>query len=327
MIGRIMDPYLTLGVPKGCNREEVKEAFRVQAQHAHPDRGGEDESFIRLRTAYEQILAELDQELDPYAAKAARAPRDARRPVPPGSRAVGDTYESWFRHIAVQADRSHSGWRSPRIRTIGMMILLGIIVVSLAAFLIVWVPAPDGSLPRADSPVQPAAGAAEPEPVRAPIRLATLPRAERRWQQPPAHRPDFFVIPYDAILYFAPVEGHRGEATEFGIVTSQGDLIPIFTGLPGRPNPAGEVEIGPVSAGSRLRIYLKRNGSWVFSDAGSSKPSIESFSDRDDSLGGGGSIIERTRPATWVLHLDDVDSTDDDDEDVLIQIRLEPIED
>jgi hypothetical protein len=324
MIGRVMDPYLTLGLPKACNRDELKEAFRARIQHAHPDRGGEDESFIRLRTAYEQILAELDQELD---ARAARAPRDASRPVPPGSRVVGDTYESWFRHIAVEADRSHSGWRSPRIRTIGMMILLGIIVVNLTAFLIVWAPAPDGSLPSADSPVEPAAGLAEPDAVTAPIRLATLPLADRRWQQRPAHLPDFFVIPYDAILYIAPVEGHRGETSEFGIVTSQGDVIPIFTGLPSRPKPAGEIEIGPVSAGSRLRIYLKKNGSWVFSDAAFSKPSIESFSDRDHSLGGGGSIIERTSPATWVLHLDDVGSTDDDDEDVFIQIRLGPIQD
>ena len=135
-----MDPYVTLGVPKGCNREEVKEAFRVRAQYAHPDRGGEVLSFIELRTAYEQILAELDQDLDPNAAprKSAGDPRDEGRPMPPGSRFVGETYASWFRHVAVQADRGQSVWSSPRIRAIGIMILLGLIIVNLTAFWMIW---------------------------------------------------------------------------------------------------------------------------------------------------------------------------------------------
>src|SRR5580700_1059041 len=110
MIGRVMDPYLTLGVPKGCNREEVKEAFRVRVQYAHPDRGGEVESFIRLRTAYEQVLAELDQDLDPDAARPTIASEDGSRPVPSGSRVVEETFEAWFRHVAVQADRGQSRW-------------------------------------------------------------------------------------------------------------------------------------------------------------------------------------------------------------------------
>ena len=56
-----MDPYRTLGVPRGCTREEVKAAFRARVPLAHPDRGGEDGTFIQLRAAYEQILAELDR--------------------------------------------------------------------------------------------------------------------------------------------------------------------------------------------------------------------------------------------------------------------------
>ena len=320
MIGRVMDPYLTLGVPKGCNREEVKEAFRVRVQYAHPDRGGEDESFIRLRTAYEQILAELDQDAGSNAANPARAPRDEGRPARPGSKVEGETYESWFRHVAVQADRRESAWQSPRIRTIGMMILLAVIVVNLTVFLTIR--APVGPPRIADDPAEPADKRAEPDPAPGPIRRASNPLTERRWQQPPAYPPDFFVIPYNAILYIAPVEGHRGDATEFGIVTSQSDVLPIFTGLPSRPNPAVEVEVGPVAAGSKLRIYLKKNGSWAFSDAAPSRQGDESFSDRDNSLGGRGSIIERTGQATWVLHLDDIGSIDDDDEDILIQIRL-----
>jgi DnaJ domain len=81
-----MDPYQILGVPRGCTREEVKRAFRATAWRAHPDRGGEDGSFIRLLSAYRQILDELDRNPRPSAPNPARAPRKARPPVPPGRR-------------------------------------------------------------------------------------------------------------------------------------------------------------------------------------------------------------------------------------------------
>jgi hypothetical protein len=63
-IGRAMNPYQILGIAKDCTREEAKEAFRVRAYHAHPDRGGETKTFIRIRRAYEQILADLDRQAD-----------------------------------------------------------------------------------------------------------------------------------------------------------------------------------------------------------------------------------------------------------------------
>jgi len=71
-----MDPYRILGVARGCTREEVKEAFRAKVPSAHPDRGGEDLTFIQLRAAYEQILAELDRRPRPNTNWPARVPRD-----------------------------------------------------------------------------------------------------------------------------------------------------------------------------------------------------------------------------------------------------------
>jgi hypothetical protein len=56
-----MDPYLALGVRRGCSRAEAKAAFRARAWYAHPDRGGEDADFVRLSAAYNQIIAELPQ--------------------------------------------------------------------------------------------------------------------------------------------------------------------------------------------------------------------------------------------------------------------------
>jgi hypothetical protein len=62
---RAMDPYRTLGVPIGCTRAEVKEAFRARVLFAHPDHGGEDSTFIQLRAAYMQIMEELDRRPTP----------------------------------------------------------------------------------------------------------------------------------------------------------------------------------------------------------------------------------------------------------------------
>src|SRR5262245_38808160 len=56
LIGRIMDPYQTLGLAPGCTRDQVKEAFRAKVWRAHPDRGGAEQPFIELCAAYKQLL-------------------------------------------------------------------------------------------------------------------------------------------------------------------------------------------------------------------------------------------------------------------------------
>jgi DnaJ-like protein len=80
----MMDPYHTLGVRRGCTRDEVKEAFRAMAWRAHPDRGGEELSFIRLCTAYKQILKEVERSPSSGTRKPSRVPRNRRPPKPSG---------------------------------------------------------------------------------------------------------------------------------------------------------------------------------------------------------------------------------------------------
>jgi hypothetical protein len=66
---------------------------------------------------------------------------------------------------------------------------------------------------------------------------------------------------------------------------------------------------------------------WAFSHDTKSKEASEAFQDRDNSLRNNGSVVEKTGPSTWVLHLDDLGllgDGDDDDNDVLIEIRLVP---
>jgi len=140
----------------------------------------------------------------------------------------------------------------------------------------------------------------------------------------------FFTVPYDATLYLAPLGGDAGAVTEFGLGTSPANAVSIFTGLPGNPIPPGEVEIGFFAAGTALDFYEKTDWGgtlWAFSADTVSDASRCAFMDLDNSLGYGGSIVEQISLTTWTLHLDDAGSYtfDDDDNDVLIQLRLAPI--
>ena len=91
-----MDPYLTLDVSRDCTRDEVKEAFRSKAQHAHPDRGGEELTFIQLRAAYNQILVELDR----------RPSRGTTRsPIPPDPGDTQEAYSAWLNRVSAVSMR------------------------------------------------------------------------------------------------------------------------------------------------------------------------------------------------------------------------------
>ena len=70
----LMDPYHTLGVLKGCTREEAKDAYRAMAWQMHPDRGGEEQAFIQLDAAYKQVLEDLDRFPSNPAGNAPRSP-------------------------------------------------------------------------------------------------------------------------------------------------------------------------------------------------------------------------------------------------------------
>ena len=148
---------------------------------------------------------------------------------------------------------------------------------------------------------------------------------------PPVAQP-FFVVPYDATLYLQSVGGTGGATTEFGMGTSMTDAVAYFTNLPHNPVPSPEVQVGPVTANTSLNFYMKTlfGGTtyWAFSDLYTTDPaSITAFSDTNHSFSPTGNIVVQTSPTTWVLHLDDAASykVDDNDNDVLIQIRLAPL--
>lgn len=50
-----MDYYKILGVPRGASEEEIKKAYRKLAMTHHPDRGGDEETFKKIKEAYEKL--------------------------------------------------------------------------------------------------------------------------------------------------------------------------------------------------------------------------------------------------------------------------------
>lgn len=52
----VTDPYDILGVARDAGEEQIKVAYRKRAKAAHPDSGGDTETFSQLQKAYELLL-------------------------------------------------------------------------------------------------------------------------------------------------------------------------------------------------------------------------------------------------------------------------------
>ena len=50
-----MDYYSTLGLKRGASEDEIKKAYRKLAMKHHPDRGGDQNKFKEISTAYEAL--------------------------------------------------------------------------------------------------------------------------------------------------------------------------------------------------------------------------------------------------------------------------------
>jgi len=50
-----MDYYKTLGISRGASEDEIKKAYRKLAMKHHPDRGGNEAEFKRIKEAYEAL--------------------------------------------------------------------------------------------------------------------------------------------------------------------------------------------------------------------------------------------------------------------------------
>ena len=50
------DYYAILGVSQGATPDEIRKAFRAKALQHHPDHGGDEQSFRRLKEAFEYLI-------------------------------------------------------------------------------------------------------------------------------------------------------------------------------------------------------------------------------------------------------------------------------
>lgn len=137
-----------------------------------------------------------------------------------------------------------------------------------------------------------------------------------------------FIVPYNADLYFTYVSGSSAAATDFGLEIGDGTLQTYLYALnsPSQPPYGYEVFAGHFKEGTELTVFelsfWHNNYYIVFSDA-ENPASINAFTDVNNSLGMDGSVVEQTSIFTWVLHLDDAAPyLDDDDNDVVVEIRL-----
>jgi len=72
-----MDPFAVLGVDRDADDETIKRAYRRRAKETHPDRGGSDAEFKRVKDAYEAIRdGEVDRDTTGFVADLNEEPLD-----------------------------------------------------------------------------------------------------------------------------------------------------------------------------------------------------------------------------------------------------------
>jgi len=98
-----MDPFAVLGVDRDADDETIKRAYRRRAKETHPDRGGSDAEFKRVKDAYEAIQAgEVDDDTEAFVDDLGAETVD-KEPQPEPEPATEVTYLNY----AVLADH---GW-------------------------------------------------------------------------------------------------------------------------------------------------------------------------------------------------------------------------
>jgi hypothetical protein len=174
-----MDPYSTLGVARGCTREQVKEAFRSLVHRAHPDRGGDGEAFVRLCAAYREVLQEVERGEAPDEGVPVMAPSGRGTEVSPDPGPTREDYVAWLRRVSQGSARRRPipWWRKhptlAKTSLLGLIGLCGVLVLCAALALGTRMPGQKGGAgrlrnrasvggPAADRPVP------EPSPKKKP---------------------------------------------------------------------------------------------------------------------------------------------------------------
>lgn len=134
-----------------------------------------------------------------------------------------------------------------------------------------------------------------------------------------------FVMPYDAVLYVRFVSSDAGAINIFGTGTTSTNFNPLLTVKENQASQVGYVKVAEFKAGTVVPFAIdsKYGGSqhYAFS-IGTDAVSKEAFSDTNNSMKLGGTILQQTGNNKWRLSLDDGWTGDDDDNDLVIDIKL-----
>lgn len=76
-----MNNYEILGLKKGASQEEIKKAYRKLVMVHHPDKGGSQTVFIKIKTAYDELVLGITGEAKPQ-----QSQYNPRRPEPTTTR-------------------------------------------------------------------------------------------------------------------------------------------------------------------------------------------------------------------------------------------------
>jgi hypothetical protein len=300
--GRSMDPYEILGVPRGCTREEARVAFRARVLRDHPDRGGEDQAFIRLRNAYDRVVADLDR---------ADAPRPLHFPLDIPQSATGDPHAaarivSNFVREARERHHPRGLFASSIVRSGVVAVLLGVASLGVVAVMRDRGPDLPSTVSRMDAPATDAASSRGGVEVSRPRGVFEAPRPRGVFEDWDGS----FLVPADSVVYLAPAGGSGSAVSEFGIGSSISSHQPVFTGLPLRPQPPLEVAIGRFPAGARLYFYLKTKFfgvGWAFSDRVREPGARDAFRDLDITRSGlFTTLVTKSLPRTRLFARDAV---------------------
>jgi curved DNA-binding protein CbpA len=210
-----MDPFLVLNLSRDCTRREVKRSFRAKVQLEHPDRGGEEQAFIRICTAYKQVLAELD-----------RAEPDRRVDAETYERAANQTLVDILQKVSARSidmeTKSRRGQSAgPRSNS---QVDSGAAIAGIVALIIFIAEVLSVVLTDGGSPAVPAAAIQVEDDSRRttttaehkamashqePARTTTMPGPGRP-PEPRRPEPDSLLpVPYGASLNLAPLEWNR----------------------------------------------------------------------------------------------------------------------